>query len=63
MASTALTRGAASGRAADVFRHSSNWIFLVPTLIFFVGCQVYPIFRVLSMSFTVYHFLRREPAQ
>src|SRR5438874_4321213 len=63
MASTALTRGVASGRAADVFRHSSNWIFLVPTLIFFVGWQVYPIFRVLWMSFTDYPFLRREPAQ
>src|SRR5260221_2177967 len=64
MASTALVRrGAASGRAADFLRHSGNWIFLVPTLIFFIGWQVYPIFRVLWMSFTDYHFLRREPAQ
>src|SRR5437588_12212650 len=62
MASTALTRGVASGRAADVFRHSSNWIFLIPTLIFFVGWQLYPILRVLWMSFTDYHFLRNQPA-
>src|SRR6266566_6799244 len=64
MASTALVRrGAAGGRAADFPRHSGNWLFLVPTLIFFIGWQVYPIFRVLWMSFTDYHFLRREPAQ
>src|SRR5579859_7008421 len=65
MASTTLDlrRGAASGRAAFLARQGANWVFLVPTLIFFVGWQVYPIFRVLWMSFTDYHFLRREPAQ
>jgi multiple sugar transport system permease protein len=31
-------------------------------LIFFVGWQVYPIFRVLWMSFTDYHFLRNQPS-
>src|SRR5260370_23855985 len=64
MASTAIPRrGAATGRAALFLRDTRNWLFLVPTLIFFVGWQVYPIFRVLWMSFTDYHFLRREPAQ
>src|SRR5437588_7109839 len=64
MASTAIARrGAATGRAAHFFRDTRNWLFLVPTLIFFIGWQVYPIFRVLWMSFTDYHFLRREPAQ
>src|SRR3979490_1274599 len=64
MASTALVRrGAATGRLADALRHSGNWVFLLPTLIFFIGWQVYPILRVLWMSFTDYHYLRREPAQ
>ena len=65
MASTTLnlSRGAAGGRAAFLVRQGSHWVFLLPTLIFFIGWQVYPIFRVLWMSFTDYHFLRREPAQ
>src|SRR6266702_3498469 len=64
MASTAIARrGVATGRAAVFLRHSGNWVFLLPTLIFFIGWQVYPILRVLWMSFTDYHFLRREPAQ
>jgi multiple sugar transport system permease protein len=64
MASTTLDlrRGAATGRAAFLARQGANWVFLVPTLIFFVGWQVYPIFRVLWMSFTDYHFLRNQPA-
>jgi len=57
-----LRRGAATGRAAFLARQGSHWVFLVPTLIFFVGWQVYPIFRVLWMSFTDYHFLRNQPA-
>lgn len=39
-----------------------NWIFLFPALVFFVGYQVYPILRVLWMSFTDYRFLRLTPA-
>jgi multiple sugar transport system permease protein len=39
------------------------WIFLVPTVVFFVGYQVYPIFRVLWLSFTNYEFLSSKPAQ
>ena len=66
MASTTtldLRRGAAIGRAAVVVRQGTNWVFLLPTLFFFIGWQVYPIFRVLWMSFTDYHFLRNQPAQ
>ena len=37
-------------------------MFLLPTLFFFVGYQVYPILRVLWISFTDYKFLRHEPA-
>lgn len=39
-------------------RHTVNWVFLVPTLIFFIGYQVYPIIRVFLISFTDFHFLR-----
>src|SRR5260221_9092615 len=43
-------------------RHSSNWIFLIPALIFFIGYEVYPILRVLWISFTDYHYLRQSAA-
>src|SRR5260370_26635459 len=38
------------------------WLFLVPTVAFFVGYQVWPIFRVLWLSFTDYQFLTDKPA-
>jgi len=38
------------------------WLFLVPAVAFFVGYQVYPIFRVLWISFTDYEFLTNKPA-
>lgn len=44
-------------------RHSINWLFLVPTLIFFLGYQAYPILRVFWISFTDYHFLRPGPVE
>ena len=37
-------------------------MFLLPALVFFVGYQVYPIIRVLWISFTDYQFLTNEPA-
>src|SRR5579859_7258836 len=43
-------------------RFARNWIYLVPALIFFVGYEVYPILRVLWISFTDYHYLRQGPA-
>jgi len=43
-------------------RGSGNWTFLIPMLFFFVGYQVYPILRVLWISFTDYKYLRPEPA-
>jgi multiple sugar transport system permease protein len=36
----------------------ASWLFLLPTVVFFLGWQLYPIFRVAWMSFTDYHFLR-----
>src|SRR5437588_6647356 len=65
MASTTaldLRAGVAAGRAGALVRRSSSWVFLLPTLVFFIGWQVYPIVRVLWMSFTDYHFLRNQPA-
>jgi len=38
------------------------WLFLLPAVVFFVGYQVWPIIRVLWMSFTDYQFLTNEPA-
>jgi multiple sugar transport system permease protein len=37
-------------------------LFLAPALAFFVGYQVWPIFRVLWLSFTDYQFLSDKPA-
>ena len=39
-----------------------TWLFLAPAVIFFVGYQVYPIIRVLWISFTDYQFLTKDPA-
>ena len=41
---------------------NSGWWFLLPALFFFIGYQVYPIFRVIWISFTNYEFLSREPS-
>ncbi len=40
----------------------SEWFFLAPALVFFIGYQVWPIFRVLWMSFTDFQFLSNKPA-
>ena len=37
------------------------WLFLAPAVLFFVGYQVYPIVRVVWISFTDYQFLTNEP--
>ena len=37
-----------------------EWLFLPPALVFFVGYQVWPIVRVLWLSFTDYQFLSRQ---
>lgn len=41
----------------------SGWWFLLPALFFFIGYQVYPIFRVIWISFTNFEFLSSEPSQ
>jgi ABC-type sugar transport system permease subunit len=40
----------------------NTWIFLLPALLFFVWYQVYPIIRVVWISFTNFEFLSEEPA-
>jgi ABC-type sugar transport system permease subunit len=42
-------------------RVGTTWPYLVPALFFFVGWQLYPIVRVLWISFTDYHFLTGGP--
>ncbi len=39
-----------------------TWAFLAPAVLFFVGYQVYPIIRVVWISFTDYQFLTQDPA-
>jgi ABC-type sugar transport system permease subunit len=52
----------ASSRAIPLRQGMAAWWFLAPAVLFFVGYQVYPIFRVLWISFTDYEFLSNEPA-
>lgn len=40
----------------------NTWIFLIPALAFFIGYQVYPIVRVVWISFTDFEFLADRPA-
>jgi multiple sugar transport system permease protein len=40
----------------------NTWTFLLPALLFFVWYQVYPIIRVVWISFTDYQFLSQDPA-
>src|SRR5271163_5178364 len=41
----------------------TEWLFLVPALVFFIGYQVWPIIRVLWLSFTNFQLLSDKPAQ
>ncbi|MBN9508721.1 MAG: sugar ABC transporter permease [Alphaproteobacteria bacterium] len=61
--STATHRvGARAAHARRTRERVSSWMFLLPALVFFIGYQVYPIFRVLWISFTDYAFLSNRPA-
>ncbi|MEZ4638209.1 MAG: sugar ABC transporter permease [Caldilineaceae bacterium] len=50
-------------RRPHILRYFTNWVFLVPALFFFLGYMVYPILRVLFISFTNFKYLSRDPAQ
>ena len=41
----------------------TEWLFLAPAVVFFIGYQVWPIARVLWLSFTNFQFLSDKPAQ
>src|SRR5262245_43718160 len=50
------------GQVARFRQGVGVWLFLLPAVVFFVGYQVWPIIRVLWMSFTDYQFLTNTPA-
>src|SRR5215475_10455853 len=50
------------GQQVNMREDPGVWLFLLPAVVFFVGYQVWPIIRVLWMSFTNYQFLTNEPA-
>jgi multiple sugar transport system permease protein len=54
-------RDRAGGLVERLRQGSSTWLFLLPAVAFFVGYQVYPIFRVLWISFTDFQYLSDEP--
>src|SRR5262249_48513431 len=61
----ALDRASARRRGGQltVLRQDAGmWLFLLPAVAFFVCYQVWPIIRVLWISFTDYQFLTNEPA-
>jgi multiple sugar transport system permease protein len=64
MATTTTELTLTTSRKARGFKrhHLGTWLFLLPGLIFFVGYMVYPIFRVLFLSFTNYRYLSQDPA-
>lgn len=45
-----------------LWERTNIWLFLVPALAFFIGYQVWPIIRVVWISFTDYQFLTNDPA-
>jgi multiple sugar transport system permease protein len=51
-----------ASRASVLGQGITPWLFLFPAVAFFVGYQVYPIFRVLWISFTDYQFLSDKPS-
>ncbi len=54
---------AAFPRPSPRARRPEGWLFLLPALLLFAGWQLYPVLRVLWLSFTDTHFLRNEPAR
>ena len=56
-AAAGASAGTMAGRRDWRERFPWGWLFLVPTFVFFVGWQLYPIIRVAWISFTNYEFL------
>ncbi len=57
-----MQRPYSSARAYHLRQGVNTWFFLLPALVFFVGYQVFPIVRVVWISFTDFEFLTNEPA-
>jgi multiple sugar transport system permease protein len=57
-----LTSRRRGGYLARLRHGAGAWLFLLPTLAFFVGYQVWPIIRVVWLSFTDYKFLTNDAA-
>jgi multiple sugar transport system permease protein len=53
----------AAGPVRGLRKGLAEWLFLAPAVVFFVGYQVWPIARVLWLSFTNFQFLSDKPAQ
>jgi multiple sugar transport system permease protein len=53
----------AGGPVLVLRKGMAEWLFLVPALLFFIGYQVWPIIRVLWLSFTNFQLLSDKPAQ
>ena len=58
-----LAPTATGERFAQLRQGFGHWLFLAPALAFFIGYQVWPIIRVLWISFTNYEYLSDKPAQ
>ncbi len=61
MATTFPTTVARPRRRWHELKHSVNWLYLLPALLFFIGYQLYPLLQVLYISFTDYRYLRPDP--
>jgi len=63
MAATASRLQATRRRRERIttLKHSINWLYLLPFIIFFVGWQAYPLARVAYLSFTDYWYIRGDP--
>src|SRR5580658_3743465 len=53
----------AGGHLPVLRKGMGEWLFLVPALIFFIGYQVWPIVRVVWLSFTNFQLLSDKPSQ
>src|SRR5580658_4124709 len=53
----------AGGPVPVLRKGGAEWLFLLPALVFFIGYQVWPIVRVLWLSFTNFQLLSDKPAQ
>jgi multiple sugar transport system permease protein len=63
MASTtaSVTTPSTRRRRLRGLRDGFNWVYFAPALFFILAYMMYPILRVIYISFTDYHYLRDDP--